>query len=249
MGIGKKLLSIVAKDTAIGTVADISAEKTLDLSEKAKDLAEKLEESSKQKLINSFKESPTHAHLVVKSPFYELKEKYLVWDENLAEKYHITGKLISLTHHLSVFDLEGNKLAYIKEKLVALRSPISLDSNPKDFVIEVGGKKLGKIKTKGALLKRKFTISFNDWVVEGDIIGFNYTVLNGKDIVMKVHQKLLSTTDTYILDIYNPEDELICLVIAIVIDASTMTKGKEQRKVISKAAREVRRDIRNKMWL
>lgn len=241
MGVGKKLLSFVAKEaSALDLSPEDVIEKAIEVVGKAE---EKTKDKTKDKLIKSFKETPTHSHLVIKSPRLEMKEKYYVWDENFYDKYYISGKLLSLTHHLTVFDQEGNELASIKEKMAALRLSLPFDKKPKDFEIKVGGEKLGNIKTNGSLLKKKFEICFNGWVVEGNILGFNYTVFNGKDVIMKVHQKLLSAKDTYILDIYDPQNELICLVIAIVLDAASMTKGQERRKVIAKTARKVKKKL------
>ena len=123
----------------------------------------------------------------------------------------------------------------MKEKLIAVRSPFSFDSNPKDFLIEAGGNKLGKVKTKAAFAKQKYEVTFKDWVVEGDIFGNNFKVLdkNG-DIVMTTSQKLAYSNDMYFVDITDPKNEFECVLILLALDSASVSKSEERKKTIKK---------------
>ena len=156
----------------------------------------------------------------------------------MTPKYQIKGSMISRSRHLTILDVDGKKLATIKEKLISLRSPLSSEIDPKDYAIEIDGKKLGMIKSQGTLLSRKYEISFNDWVVKGNVLRLQYVVSNGKEIILKVNIKpemgVLSEQEYYYLDIYKPENELIGLVIATVLDIASMSNEKEIKKAIEK---------------
>ena len=228
MGIIKGIVEFVATD-AILEVTD-KAIKGLD---KASEVAQKKADKKLQKFIES---NPGHCHLFASQIRYKLKETYYIYDHKQQVRYMVKGELLSMKHHLHIYDATGrNELATVKEKLIAVRSPLSMDSNPKDFVIEVGGKKIGKVKTKAAFAKQKFDVTFNDWTVEGDIFGKNYKVLD-KDgnVIMIASQKLSYVNDMYFVDISDPKDEFYCVLILLALDSASMTKSEENKRTIKK---------------
>lgn len=231
MGIIKGLVEFVATDALI-SVTD-AAKKGID---KASDAAEKKAEKRIQKFLDS---NPTHCHLFASQIRYRLKETYYIYDQNRAVRYVVKGELMSLKHHLHVYDATGRtELATVKEKVIAVRSPLSLDSNPKDFVIEVGGKKLGKVKTKASFARQKFDVTFNEWTVEGDIFGKNYKVLD-KDgnVVMTTSQKLAYVNDMYYVDITEPKNEFHCVLILLALDSASISKSEESKKAMKRKMR------------
>lgn len=228
MGIIKGIVEFVAGD-AIYAAADV-AKKGLD---KASEAAEKKLEKKLQKFLDV---NPDHCHLFVSQIRYKLKETYYIYDQDKAVRFIIKGELLSMKHHLHIFDASGrNELATVKEKMIAVRSPLSLDSNPKDFDIEVGGKKVGKVKTKAAFAKQKFDVTFNDWSVEGDVFGKNYKILdkNG-NIVMTASYKLSYANDMYYVDITDPKNEFYCVLILLALDSASMSKSDENKRTIKK---------------
>lgn len=228
MGIIKGLVEFVATDALIA--ATDAAKKGVD---KAAVAAEKRSERKIQKFLES---NPGHCHLFASQIKYKLKETYYIYDHERKVRYIVKGEILSLKHHLHVYDASGaTELATVKEQLIALRSPLSLDSHPKDFVIEVGGKKIGKVKTKAAFAKQKFDVTFNDWTVEGDVIGKNFKVLDkDKNIVMTISQKMAIGQDLYYVDITKPEDEFYCVLILLALDAASTTKAEDTKRTIKK---------------
>ena len=141
--------------------------------------------------------------------------------------------MISATHELSIYDETGkNKLAEVKEKLIALRSPLSLDSHPQDFVLILNGKKIGMVKSRYSVGKQKFECTYNGWKILGNFIGSSYKVYNKEEVVMKVDKKLALHEDLYFVDILNKEDELLCLMIALAIDSSMSSKTRDNRRAL-----------------
>lgn len=231
MGIIKGLVEFVASDALI-SATDVAI-KGID---KVSEAAEKKAEKRLQKFLES---NPGHSHLFVSQIRDTIKEKYNIYDCNKNIKYTVKGELMSMKHHLHVFDASSHtEIGSVTEKLIAVRSPFSFDSNPKDFVIEASGKKIGKVKTKAAFAKQKFDVTFNGWSVEGDVFGKNYTVID-KDgnTVMIASQKLSYVNDMYFVDITNPEDEFYCLLIILALDSASMTKGAETKRAIKKKTR------------
>lgn len=228
MGIIKGLVEFVASDALIAA-AD-AAKKGLD---KASAAAEVKAEKRLQKFLDS---NPGHCHLFVSQIRYKLKETYYVYDHNRNVRFMIKGELLSLKHHLHIYDALGRtELATVKEKLIAVRSPLSLDSNPKDFVIEVGGQKIGKVKTKAAFAKQKFDVTFNDWSVEGDVFGKNYKIIDkAGNVIMTASQKLSYVNDMYYVDVTDPKNEFYCVLILLALDSASMSKSEENKRTIKK---------------
>ena len=175
-----------------------------------------------------------HSHLIVGQKPYTFKEFFSIFDEKEKVKYIVKGKLISATHDLTVYDATGeNVLGRVKEKLISVRSPLSFERCPKDFIIEMGGRKLGKMKSRFAFGKSKFEFTFNKWVLEGNILGLKYKLLNEKkEKIMDVSSKVLAIGDTYYLDIVNPENELLCVLILLAIDSSHSSKSNDNDRTI-----------------
>ena len=214
-----------------------------DVGIKACDAAsQKLKESAEKKVDTFFEgTSDGHSRLIVGQKPYTFKESFQIFDERENVKYVVKGKLVSATHDLTVYDASGKiKLGRVKEKLVSLRSPFSMEAHPQDFVIEMGGKKLGKMKSRFAFGKRKFKFTFNDWSLEGNIFGLKYKVLDGKEKVMEVSEKVWTIGDTYYIDITNPDNELLCILILLAIDSSHTSKSSDNNRTMKRRTRRLR---------
>jgi len=72
-------------------------------------------------------------------------------------------------------------LGTVKEKRMAFRPTTA---------IEIEGKKLGKVKSKGSFIKRKHIVDFNGWHIEGNIRGRQYRILNGTEEIANFSRKV-----------------------------------------------------------
>lgn len=79
---------------------------------------------------------------------------------------------------------------------------------------------VGSIGKELSFFKPKYNIDCNGWHIEGDIFGWDYSVIApGGALVATVSKELFKFTDTYVLDIKNPSDILCVLMFALAIDA------------------------------
>ena len=83
----------------------------------------------------------------------------------------------------------------------------------------------GRIEQRFSLFKPKYEVDFNGWRVEGDFLGWDYDVYSGCSAVIHITKEWLHWGDTYVIDILNPSDELMGLLLVIAIDAANCTKG------------------------
>ena len=149
--------------------------------------------------------------LLVKQSVFSWTYSYDVYVENENAKYFVKAEFLSLGHRLHVYDMAGNELGLIKEKVMSLL-PV--------FEIEVNGQTLGRIEKRFTLFRPKYDVEFNGWHVEGDFIGWNYDIYEACSPVVHITKELLHWGDTYVLDFANPADELMGLLLVITIDAA-----------------------------
>ncbi len=76
--------------------------------------------------------------------------------------------------------------------------------------------------------ERRDTI--NDWIIEGNFISTTYQIKSGDTVLMVVKDKIgTMATDPYYVDIMDQKNELLCLLVAIAIDAAKSTKSEEMK--------------------
>lgn len=227
MGIIKGIVEFVAGDALI---------QAAEVGKKVVDKAsEKVERKSQKRISTFLTKNPTHAHLFLHQKWYTWKESYQVFDAQQQVKYIVKGELLSQKHHLHIYDASGRyQLGMIKEALIAFRAPLSGESHPKDFSIEVGGTKLGKVKSKRSFGKSKFEVTYNGWQIEGDFWGKGFKVMSGDSLVMEVSREYAYTGDMYFVDITDPSNELMCLLVLLALDAASMSKAEETKRTAKK---------------
>lgn len=154
--------------------------------------------------------------LLIKQRVFSWSDTYDVYDEDGNAKYFVKAEFLSLEHRLHVYDQMDREVGLIKEKLLTFL-PV--------FEIEVNGVQQGRIEQRFSLFKPKYEVDFNGWRVEGDFLGWDYDVYSGCSAVIHITKEWLHWGDTYVIDILNPSDELMGLLLVIAIDAANCTKG------------------------
>lgn len=154
--------------------------------------------------------------LLIKQRVFSWSDTYDVYDENGNAAYFVKAEFLSLGHRLHVYDHMQNEVGLIKERLLTLL-PI--------FDIEVNGIVQGKIEKKFSLFHPKYEIDFNGWRVEGDFLGWEYDVYSGCSSVVHITKEWFHWGDTYVIDIADPADELMGLLLVIAIDAANCTQN------------------------
>ena len=154
--------------------------------------------------------------LLIKQRVFSWSDTYDVYDEDGNAKYFVKAEFLSLGHRLHVYDQMDREVGLIKEKLLTFL-PV--------FEIEVNGVQQGMIEQRFSLFKPKYEVDFNGWRVEGDFLGWDYDVYSGCSAVIHITKEWLHLGDTYVIDIPNPSDELMGLLLVIAIDAANCTKG------------------------
>ena len=92
--------------------------------------------------------------------------------------------------------------------------------------IYLNGSYAGCISKEFSLFKPMFDIDYNGWHVEGDFWEWDYSILNPAGAcVATVSKELFKWTDTYVIDVNQPQDALAALMLVLAIDAEKCSRN------------------------
>jgi len=127
----------------------------------------------------------------------------------------VKGQL-SWGHCLKIFDGSGNEIGMVQERIFTLL--------PK-FEMYLGGRYVGCISKEFTFLKPKYNIDCNGWHVEGNFFEWDYEILSVTGMrIAEVSKQLFNWTDTYVIDVRDPEDALCALMLVLAIDAEKCSR-------------------------
>ena len=153
--------------------------------------------------------------LLFKQRLFSWFDSYDIYDEVGNTVYTVKGQL-SWGHCMKIFDAHGNEIGMIQERVLTLL--------PK-FEIYLGGNYVGGIRKEISFFKPVFDIDYSGWHVEGDFFEWDYNILNSSGgCVARVSKELLNWTDTYVIDVNNPQDALGALLLVLTIDAEKCSR-------------------------
>ena len=153
--------------------------------------------------------------LLFKQRLFSWLDSYDIFDENNNTVFTVKGQL-AFGHRLNVFDSLGNHIATLQQKILTLL--------PK-FDIYIGENLAGTISREFTLFKPKYNIDFLGWHIEGNLFEWEYSVFNSSgEIIASVSKELFNWTDTYSININNPDDALPALMLVLAIDAEKCSR-------------------------
>ncbi len=147
--------------------------------------------------------------LLFKQRMFSWFDSYDIYDEQGLTVFTVRGKL-AWGHMLEIYDANNHHVGTLKERVITLL--------PK-FEIYLGDQFAGEIVKEFTFFKPSFSVRCNGWQVEGDFFEWDYQIRNGAEVVATIQKQLLNWTDTYIIDINNPDNQLLALMVVLAIDA------------------------------
>lgn len=147
----------------------------------------------------------------IKQKMLSFADNFTIKDENENDRYMVKGKVFSLGSKLRLFDMIGNELVYIEQKLMKLLP---------EFHLFVNGQDVAKVKKEFTLLKQKFNIdsTLGKYTIDGNFFGWDFTINKDGRPAAVVSKKFFALSDTYGVDVAEGENEAFMLALVIVID-------------------------------
>ena len=154
--------------------------------------------------------------LLFKQRFFSWFDSYEVFDDAGNTVFAVKGEL-AWGHLLRIYDACGNEVGSIKEKILTLL--------PK-FEMYIGDQYTGCIRKEFTFFKPEFNIDYNGWHVDGNWLEWDYTILDsvGRNVA-SVSKDIWNWTDTYIIDVSDPQDALYALMLVLAIDAEKCSRN------------------------
>lgn len=153
--------------------------------------------------------------LLFKQRFFSWFDSYDIYDEAGNTVYTVKGQL-AWGHCLKVFDAYGDEIGTVQEKIFTFL--------PK-FEVYIQGQYVGCISKEFSLFVPRFNIDFNGWQVEGDFFEWDYQIVSSSgQCIADISKELLNWTDTYVIDVHNPQDALYALMLVLAIDAEKCSR-------------------------
>ena len=153
--------------------------------------------------------------LLFKQRLFSWFDSYDIYDEDGNSVYTVKGQL-SWGHCLKIYDADDHEVGTIQERILTLL--------PK-FEVYLGNQYVGSISKEFSFFTPRFNIDYNGWHVDGDFFEWDYSILDqsGRQIA-EVSKQLFNWTDTYVIDVQNPNDALGALMLVLAIDAEKCSR-------------------------
>lgn len=154
--------------------------------------------------------------LLFKQRLFSWFDSYDIYYEDGSVAYTVKGQL-SWGHKLVIFDPEGKEIGMVNQKILTLL--------PR-FEIYERGELTGCLKKELSFLHPRYDIDYNGWHVEGTWTEWNYTITDRDgNTVATIGKELFNLTDTYVIDVNDPDDALYALMFVLAIDAEKCSRN------------------------
>jgi uncharacterized protein YxjI len=148
--------------------------------------------------------------LLIKQRVFAWTDSYDVYDEWENPIYFVKAEFLTLGHQIHVYDQAGQEVGSIHQRLLHLLPT---------FEILLHGQYLGQVRKEFSLFRPRYTVECSGWDVQGNLLGWDYDVLQGPHLAAHISKEFFRWGDTYVVDVPNPDDHQLVLLLAIAIDA------------------------------
>lgn len=154
--------------------------------------------------------------LLFKQRIFSWFDSYDIYDEWGNTVFTVVGRL-AWGHKLEIHDASGSVIGVVKERVLTFLPTFDIMMGNDSFI--------GSVKKEFSFFKPRYTVDFMGWQVEGDFFGWDYSVTDsvGRPVAA-ISKKLMNWSDTYELDIYNPDLAVYVLMVVLAIDAANCSK-------------------------
>lgn len=155
--------------------------------------------------------------MLFKQRFFSWFDSYDIFDEEGNTLFTVKGQL-AWGHKLNVYDAAGNYLGTVKERVLTFAPT---------FELILGGETIGTIRRRlFTLLRPAYDLSFNGWEASGNFMEWDYEIKNPDGTVAaSISKELFRWTDTYSIDVYDPNDALMALMFVLAVDAEKCSRS------------------------
>lgn len=153
--------------------------------------------------------------LLFKQRFFSWFDSYDIYNEAGETVYTVRGQL-AWGHCLKIYDARGVEIGTVRERILTFL--------PK-FEMYLGDRYVGCISKEFTFFRPRFHIDCNGWHIDGDWFEWDYQILNSAGrMIAYVSKQLFNFTDTYVIDVEDPQNALCALMLVLAIDAEKCSR-------------------------
>lgn len=154
--------------------------------------------------------------LIFKQRLFSWFDSYDIYNHLGDTVYTVRGQL-SWGHCLKIFDAFNNEIATVKERILTWLP---------QFELYLGGRYIGSIQKEFSFFRPRYNIDCNGWHIEGNFWEWDYRIMDadGRQIAT-VSKELFQWTDTYVIEVDDPQDALCALMLVLAIDAEKCSRN------------------------
>lgn len=154
--------------------------------------------------------------LLFKQRMFSWFDSYDIYNEDGETVYVVKGQL-SWGHCLKIFDARGYEVGTVKERILSFL--------PK-FELYKGDIYVGCISKEFSFFRPRYNVDCNGWNIEGNFMEWDYSITDSNGaLVAVVSKQLFNWTDTYVIDVADPEDALGALMFVLAVDAEKCSRN------------------------
>ena len=153
--------------------------------------------------------------LLFKQRLFSWFDSYDIYDEAGNTIFVVKGQL-AWGHCLKIYDAQGREIGTVKERILTFLAK---------FEMYLGDRYIGCISKEFTFFLPKYNIDCNGWHIVGDLFEWDYQILNSSGRpVANITKELWNWTDTYVIDVLDPQDALCALMLVLAIDAEKCSR-------------------------
>lgn len=137
-------------------------------------------------------------------------DSYDIYNEQGEVLFTVEGQL-SWGKCLHILNAAGEHIGTVQQKVLTFL--------PR-FELYAYGEYLGSLTKEFSFFTPRFTLDCSDWEIEGSFMEWDYTISSpGRGPVAVIGKELFNWTDTYVIDVDDPQNALCALMVVLAIDA------------------------------
>ncbi len=147
--------------------------------------------------------------------FY-IKEKVFSWsdafsikDEAGRDRYRVQGEAFSWGRKLHLYNLAGQELAFIQQKLWSFV--------PRYYVF-MGGRQVAEIVQRFTLFRPQYFANGPQWEISGSFMAHEFEVRQMGRPIALISKEWMTWGDSYEIDILSSQDEIMALAVILTVD-------------------------------
>ncbi len=149
--------------------------------------------------------------LYMKQKVFSWTDKFNIADEQGNTCYYVEGELFSWGKKLHIYNRGGQELAFIRQKVMSWL--------PRYFV-EIRGVTVASVVKEFTFFRPSYRVEGLPWKVKGDFWSHDYVMHDDRKDIMRLNKAWFTWGDSYELEIFDPENELLCLCVTLAIDCA-----------------------------